>query len=114
MDHERRIPPPVGRTRRVYHPSHVVLCARLALTREKETNRPTTQPASRDHMLDRQRITAITLAGGLVLAAAHAQAFDDSKYPDMKGQWLRVGNPNWAPPGAPRPPLTPEYQAVFD
>jgi hypothetical protein len=43
-----------------------------------------------------------------------AQAADESKYPDLKGMWTRVGNPNWAPPGAPRPPLTPEYQKIYD
>src|SRR5262245_15613734 len=48
------------------------------------------------------------------MTAPAAWAVDETKYPDLKGQWVRVGNPNWAPPGAPRPPLTPEYQAVFD
>src|SRR4051812_16977649 len=43
-----------------------------------------------------------------------ARSAEDSKYPDMRGQWLREGNPNWAPKGAPRPPLTPEYQKKFE
>jgi hypothetical protein len=39
-----------------------------------------------------------------------AQAFDQSKYPDLKGQWLRVGSPRWDDDHA---PLTPEYQAIY-
>jgi len=46
------------------------------------------------------------------MAPADAAAFDESKYPDLKGQWDRVGVPNWTPAG--RPPLTPEYQAVYE
>jgi hypothetical protein len=30
----------------------------------------------------------------------------------MKGQWDRVGAPNWTPAG--KPPFTPEYQAVYE
>jgi len=54
-----------------------------------------------------------------------AQAFDESKYPDLKGQWRRVAVPNtryraiqYDPhkPAGPeqQPPLTPEYQAIFE
>ena len=39
-----------------------------------------------------------------------ARAFDQSKYPDLKGQWLRIGSPRWDDNHA---PLTPEYQAIF-
>jgi hypothetical protein len=57
----------------------------------------------------------------LLCAGAHAQGFDQSKYPDWHGQWLRTGpgrgNP-WDPTkgmglreGA---PLTPEYQAILE
>jgi hypothetical protein len=42
-----------------------------------------------------------------------AAAFDETKYPDLKGQWLRVGAPNWVGPGQ-KPPLTPEYQVIFE
>jgi hypothetical protein len=59
-------------------------------------------------------IAAIALVAALLATLPAARAFDETKYPDLKGQWVRVGNPNWAPAGAPRPPLTPEYQAVFD
>ena len=57
-------------------------------------------------------IGAMAIAAALAITFAGAQAFDDAKYPDMKGQWNRVGPPNWqAVLGA--PPLTPEYQEVY-
>jgi hypothetical protein len=57
--------------------------------------------------------------GMLLMPAAAAWAFDDAKYPDLKGAWHRTVFP--APrfdPAKPRglaqqPPLTPEYQALF-
>ena len=54
----------------------------------------------------------IALTAALVMASAGAEAFDESKYPDLKGQWERVGVPNWTPAG--KPPLTPEYEAVYE
>ena len=36
-----------------------------------------------------------------------ALAFDDSKYPDLSGEWHGTGN-RWPT----NPPLTPEYQAI--
>jgi hypothetical protein len=69
-------------------------------------------------MLDRCSIAAIAMTAALCVS--EAQAFDDTKYPDLKGQWIRV-----APPGQPafdpskprgwaqQAPLTQEYQAVF-
>jgi len=65
-------------------------------------------------MLHRSSIGALAIASALLMPLAGAKALDDSKYPDLKGQWVRVGNPNWAPAGAPRPPLTPEYLAVYN
>jgi hypothetical protein len=39
---------------------------------------------------------------------------DFGRYPDLKGQWDRIGPPNnWRQLAGP-PPLTPEYQKVFD
>ncbi len=58
-------------------------------------------------------IGAIAVAAVLTLVSSGARAADDPKYPDMTGQWLRTGNPNWRPVAGP-PPLTPEYQAMFD
>ena len=64
------------------------------------------------------------LAGAYCLAFAGAQAFEDVKYPDLRGQWTRAEMPGFAgdppfdpskPPGrGQQPPLTPEYQAIFE
>jgi hypothetical protein len=50
------------------------------------------------------------LAVLLLLPNGVARAFDQSKYPELKGQWERVGSPRWDDD---RAPLTPEYQAIF-
>jgi len=63
-------------------------------------------------MLDRGSLYAFALAA-LFMATAGAQAFDETKYPDWKGKWDRVGPPRWVPPGQ-KAPLTPEYQAIMD
>jgi hypothetical protein len=69
-----------------------------------------------------------SVSGALVVAAAlavmmhGAAAFDAGKYPDWKGQWLRLGGltnqATWDPskpwgPGQ-QAPLTPKYQAIFE
>jgi hypothetical protein len=67
----------------------------------------------------RSTIGSIALAAALIAAASSAQAFDETKYPDWSGQWRRppgVGN-QWdtsRPPRQERPPLTPEYQAIYE
>ena len=61
-------------------------------------------------MLDKSLIGLLATAV-LLLAPGGARAFDKSKYPDLKGQWERVGAPRWLTPGQ-KAPLTPEYQAV--
>src|SRR5262252_5850962 len=48
----------------------------------------------------------------LVLAIASAHAFDETKYPDLKGQWNRTAAPRWE--SASKAPLTPEYRAIYD
>ncbi len=68
-------------------------------------------------------IGAIALAA-LAMRAGVAQAWDDSKYPDWKGQWERFvvrgvpGQPSHdqTKPGGfgQQAPLTPEYQAVLE
>ena len=45
--------------------------------------------------------------------ATSAPAQDMSKYPDLRGQWRRIGSAEWTPSGQ-KPPLTPEYQAIYD
>ena len=47
------------------------------------------------------------------------QASDNTRYPDWKGQWTRIGGGSWDPsrsggPSQQQAPLTPEYQAVLD
>ena len=66
------------------------------------------------------RIGIIVLAAAIPIASA--QAFDDSKYPDWKGQWNRLEVPGIGPSFDPtkRPglgqqaPLTPEYQKILE
>jgi hypothetical protein len=61
-------------------------------------------------------------AVALLATLGTAQAFDDSQYPNLKGQWTRAGAPNAPPsfdPSKPpgrgqQAPLTPEYQAIFE
>jgi hypothetical protein len=85
-------------------------------------------------MMNRNSIGASVLLAALVAAMAgmsggttDAWAFDETKYPDLKGQWRRGPNTspvpeqrrggiydpskNWGP--AQNPPLTPEYMARY-
>ena len=63
-------------------------------------------------MLYRSSICALALATAL-LTAAGAQAFDQSKYPDLSGQWLRASPNRWES-ATNKAPLTPEYRAVYE
>ena len=38
-------------------------------------------------MLRRNAISALALAGTLLITIAGVQAFDETKYPDWSGQW---------------------------
>src|SRR5215472_5510693 len=69
-------------------------------------------------MLYRGTTGVVALAVMLSMGSG-ARAFDESKYPDFMGQWKRPpGVSNQWDPDRPRsneePPLTPEYQAVFE
>jgi hypothetical protein len=64
-------------------------------------------------MLYRGSISAIALVGALCFTMAGARAWDDSKYPDFSGQWHPIGGPGRFARDQ-KPPLTPEYQAIFD
>ena len=75
-------------------------------------------------MLCRSLIGATALVAAL-LATPSAQAFDESKYPDLKGQWRRTNTGNPLRIGLPwdeakpvglgqQAPLTPEYQAIYE
>jgi hypothetical protein len=66
------------------------------------------------------RCSAATIALlAMTFAMPLAQAHDDTKYPDMRGQWSRgKGGAQWdqSKPGGLRQevPLTPEYQAIYE
>jgi hypothetical protein len=68
-------------------------------------------------MLDRSAIGIAALAAALSLSSA--RAFDETKYPDWKGQWVRIGGGGQYDPSKPggrgqQPPLTAEYQAIWE
>src|ERR1700716_1811698 len=79
-------------------------------------NRPTSREMP---MRNRSSICDTTVAAAAMVAAllatpSAAQVVDFGKYPDFKGQWVRTGNPNnWRDLAGP-PPLTPEYEKVFE
>jgi hypothetical protein len=75
-------------------------------------------------MINRLVTGAAALATACLMALSSAQAFDDSEYPNLKGQWRRIPVPgvrgqisfdqhkDWGKgQGA---PLTPEYQAIYE
>jgi hypothetical protein len=72
-----------------------------------------------------RHLTCVTALAAALLAPIGTQAFDDAKYPDLKGQWRRVAVPSGKYPGVQydphkpagpgqQAPLTPEYQAIFE
>src|SRR3984893_16448587 len=74
-------------------------------------------------MLYRGAIAAVVMATTLCMTIVGARAWDDSKYPDLKGQWVRVGpagfngtrfDPSKPPGRGQEAPLTAEYQAIFE
>ena len=69
-------------------------------------------------MLGRCSLGLVALAGALSIAVCPARARDDVKYPDLKGEWMRLGSGSFDP-GKPaglgqKAPLTAEYQAVLE
>ena len=73
-------------------------------------------------MLDRSSIGALALMAALAMSIGGAAALDDSKYPNLKGQWVRaegargVGrfDPTKPPGRLQEAPLTAEYQAIYE
>lgn len=71
-------------------------------------------------MLGGNAMMAVLLAAAVAMTSGAARAFDESKYPDMQGQWVRPPGAGiqWDPSkpgGLPQaPPLTPEYQAIWE
>jgi hypothetical protein len=81
----------------------------------------------------RNLVAATALAAAVMMIIGPAAAFDETRYPDLAGQWLRAGNVGLLAGGAggirydtsnppdvsnlklgQKPPLTPEYQAIYD
>ena len=70
-------------------------------------------------MRHRSLMGAIALTAALMLPLAGARAHDETKYPDWSGIWDRDPGPPRYDPSKPgrrgqQPPLTPEYQAIFE
>jgi hypothetical protein len=81
-------------------------------------------------MLDRKTVGAIAasavlatallaaMPGRFAASAEEISKYDMTKYPDWRGQWLRLGGGAWDPnkPNgrAQQPPLTAEYMAVWE
>jgi hypothetical protein len=71
-------------------------------------------------MHHRNAMGAIALVAMLCLTATSAPAFDETKYPDLKGQWRRAepGPPRFDPSKPPglgqQAPLTAKYQAILE
>jgi hypothetical protein len=61
----------------------------------------------------RHVLRTVVVAAALSSATAGAYAFDESKYPELKGMWRGIGGNKWTPAGQ-KAPLTPEYQAIFE
>jgi hypothetical protein len=63
-------------------------------------------------------IGMVTVAATLILAGTNARAYDETKYPDMKGQWIRIGAGSFDPKKptglGQQAPLTPEYQKILE
>src|SRR5262245_48079676 len=74
--------------------------------------------AGRTVMHSRCTIGAMALLMAYGLATADLFAFDQTKYPDWKGQWLRIGAGTFDPAKkggrGQEPPLTPEYRALWE
>ena len=70
-------------------------------------------------MIHKSTIGAVALLAALGATMVGAHAFDDSKYPNLKGQWRIIGGPMRFDTAKPwglgqQAPLTPEYQAIFE
>jgi hypothetical protein len=69
-------------------------------------------------MLGRCWIGSIVLAGALSGMASLAQAGDDPRYPDLKGEWMRLGSGSFDPSKpaglGQKAPLTAEYEAILE
>jgi hypothetical protein len=67
----------------------------------------------------RSATASLALLAALCAAPAQALAWNETSYPDFKGQWRAIGDPGRFDPSkdpgpAQQPPLTPEYQALYE
>jgi hypothetical protein len=87
--------------------------ATFSRTAMRSCGRTLRRPAEREKIMTKR--SSIAACGLLALCASisGAAAADDAKYPDLRGQWDRVGAPRWVQAGQ-KAPLTPEYQRVYD
>src|SRR6202795_29380 len=67
----------------------------------------------------RSGIVAFAVVAALCVTVAESRAWDETRYPDLKGQWRPIGDPMrfdsskaWG--AGQQAPLTPEYQALFE
>jgi hypothetical protein len=70
-------------------------------------------------MVARSLLVALGLVGVLTAGMSSAPAFDDSKYPNLKGQWRIVGGPMRFDTNKPwglgqQAPLVAEYETIFE
>jgi hypothetical protein len=69
-------------------------------------------------MLVQKAVSALPLAAALYIAVVGARAQEATKYPDWSGQWERIGGGSFDPSKragrAQQPPLTAEYQAIWE
>jgi hypothetical protein len=75
----------------------------------------------REFILPRVAAGGILLAAAMLMATSGTRAQDAAKYPDLKGAWVRLDDvsggsfdPSKRPGRAQQPPLTAEYQAVWE
>jgi len=57
-------------------------------------------------------VNAATIAAAMLMTVGGVRAFDEAKYPDLKGQWDRAAQPRWG--DVKSAPLTAEYRAIFE
>jgi hypothetical protein len=67
----------------------------------------------------RSGTAAFALLAALCITSAESLAWNETLYPDLKGQWRPIGDPMRFDPSKPggraqQAPLTPEYQALFE
>lgn len=65
-------------------------------------------------MLYAKSIKMFVLIAALMASTSGVFAFDEANYPNLKGQWVRIGSPRWVQddPWNLQAPMTPEYKAI--